>query len=247
MQNLETNILEKTNTIINIKNLTKSYENQSVFKNLNFDIKGSEIFVILGKSGAGKSSLMNIIAKLDDDYSGEVIYNENLYVDKKVPFPIVFQEFDQLLPWYTVKKNILLPLKRKELDKNILEVIEFVGLSDDLDKYPSTLSGGMKQRAAIARALLCDGDIIFMDEPFGSLDFLMRKNLQSLIKNIKTKYGKTIVFITHDIEEAIFIADRVMLYKESHEIEIIDISKIDKENAQSKSDMTRHIKDQLTL
>lgn len=239
--------LQKENVIIKVDKLKKTYDNRDVLCDLNFYVKSSEIFVILGKSGVGKSTLLNIIAKLDEEYSGNIIYSESLYKDKNVPYPVVFQEFDQLLPWYNVKKNILLPLKSKKMDNSIEGIVKFLALSNHLDKLPSELSGGMKQRAAIARALICDGDIIFMDEPFGSLDFSMRKNLQLLIKEIKIKYSKTILFITHDIEEAIFIADRILILKDNHRCEILDISKSNIENTQSKKELTEYIKNQLTL
>ncbi len=238
--------LTNEDNIIELRRLIKEFDGQVIFKDLNFDVKKSEIFVILGRSGAGKSTLLNILSKLDKDYGGDIIYSEDLYINKKIPFPVVFQEFDQLLPWYTVKKNIILPLKIKTADEKVMEIIDFVGLSNDLNKYPSALSGGMKQRAAIARALITDGDIIFMDEPFGSLDFAMRKNLQNLIIEIKRRFKKSIFFITHDIEEAVYIADRIMLYKD-RDYEIIDMSKIDKKNAQSFEKMKEHIKNQLTL
>jgi len=201
--------------IIELCNLYKSFENEKVIENLNYSFFSNEIVVLLGYSGVGKSTLLRIISGLDHQYQGEVRYASDINISKII-IPIVFQSFDQLLPWYTVKKNILLPYKK---DNNKLtlfnEIIEILDLRDALNKYPKELSGGMKQRTAIARALLAETKVILFDEPFSSLDISMRQSLQELILKIQRKFHQTIIFVTHDIEEAVFLGDRLLIMEDS--------------------------------
>ncbi|MBN2900145.1 MAG: ATP-binding cassette domain-containing protein [Clostridia bacterium] len=209
-------------TLMSIKDLTKSYGDEKVLEHLTFDIYAGEILVVLGVSGAGKSTLLNILSGLEKDYSGRVEWRDKVFEQCEVPLPIVFQDFDQLLPWYTVEKNILLPYRRKVLAPKDMEIIAFLGLEAHLKKYPHELSGGMKQRVAIGRSLLSDGQIIFMDEPFGSLDNQRRQQLQALIIDINERYGRTIVFITHDIQEAKYLASRIGVIDEAGHFRIIE-------------------------
>lgn len=197
--------------IIELCNLHKSFNNEKVIEDLNYSFFSNEIVVLLGYSGVGKSTLLRIISGLDHQYQGEVRYASDINISKSI-IPIVFQSFDQLLPWYTVKKNILLPYK-KENNKLTLfnEIIEILDLRDALNKYPKELSGGMKQRTAIARALLAETRVILFDEPFSSLDISMRQSLQELILKIQRKFHQTIIFVTHDIEEAVFLGDRLLI------------------------------------
>lgn len=201
--------------IIELLSLNKSFNDQNIIENLNYSFFSNEIVVLLGYSGVGKSTLLRILSGLDHQYQGEVKYASDIKVSKSI-IPIVFQSFDQLLPWYTVKKNILLPYK-KENDKLKIfnEIIDILDLGDALNKYPKELSGGMKQRTAIARALLAESRVILFDEPFSSLDITMRQNLQNLILKIQRKYHQTIIFVTHDIEEAVFLADRLLVMTDS--------------------------------
>ena len=211
--------------IIELSNLYKSFNNEKVIENLNYSFFSNEIVVLLGYSGVGKSTLLRIISGLDHEYQGEVSYSPDMNISRNI-IPIVFQSFDQLLPWYTVKKNILLPYKNKN-EKNKLtlfnEIIEILDLTDALNKYPKELSGGMKQRTAIARALLAESKVILFDEPFSSLDISMRQSLQELILKIQRKFHQTIIFVTHDIEEAVFLGDRLLImedFKSRHYISL---------------------------
>lgn len=206
--------------IITVREMSKHYNGERVLEQLSFEIIQGEILVVLGASGVGKTTLLKVLSQQETCYQGHVTYESIVFDGIDVPLPIVFQDFDQLLPWYSVKKNILLPYKRNEFTKNDLEILAFIGLEDHLHKRPSQLSGGMKQRVAIARALLADSKIIFMDEPFGSLDTDRREKLQTLILDINKKYGKTIVFITHDREEANKIASRIATLKNEGTFEI---------------------------
>lgn len=215
--------------------LGKTYGEQEIFKDLNLDIFEDEILVILGPSGVGKSTLLSTLAGLDCDYTGGIHYDQRITEGIDIPLPVVFQEFDQLLPWYTVGKNITLPManrlkgEQKALQMQLEKVAAVTGLHDALSKYPNQLSGGMKQRAAIARALMCDGRVLLMDEPFGSLDVVMRRNLQDTILKIKSQYKKTIVFVTHDIDEAVVLADRILIMGHDNTYDIVQMQEGGKE------------------
>ena len=201
--------------IIEIVSLYKSFKNENVIEDLNYSFFSNEIVVLLGYSGVGKSTLLRIISGLDHEYQGKIGYASDINISKSI-IPIVFQSFDQLLPWYTVKKNILLPYKKENNKLKLLnEIIDILDLKEALNKYPKELSGGMKQRTAIARALLAESSVILFDEPFNSLDISMRQSLQNLILKIQKKYHQTIIFVTHDIEEAVFLGDRLLIMKDS--------------------------------
>lgn len=201
--------------VIELLNLSKSFSDQRIIEELNYTFFSNEIVVLLGYSGVGKSTLLRIISGLDHDYQGEVRYASDINISKSI-IPIVFQSFDQLLPWYSVKRNILLPYKKEKNKMNLFnEIIDILDLKDALNKYPKELSGGMKQRTAIARALLAESKVILFDEPFSSLDISMRQSLQKLILEIQRKYHQTIIFVTHDIEEAVFLGDRLLIMKNS--------------------------------
>ena len=204
------------NKLIELKNINKKFNDEIIIKNLNLNVYENEIIVILGKSGIGKSTLLGMISKLDTDYEGEITYSDLIFENNKISLPVIFQSFDQLLPWYDIEKNILLPFEKNDfLYKKFERIVKILEIDEHLKKYPKELSGGMKQRASIARALLADSKIIFLDEPFGSLDISMRRNLQDLILKIKKDFNKTMFFITHDIEEAVYLADRIIIMQDS--------------------------------
>ena len=192
------------NQLIKINNLYKSYEN-IILEDISLDIFENELVVILGKSGVGKSTLLKIIAGLETFDKGSIKPLNHR--------PVIFQSFDQLFPWFKVKKNILVPYKN--YDKDLYEeIINILSLKKHIHKYPYQLSGGMKQRVAIARAFLNKSKVILMDEPFSALDFKMRRDLQKLSLSLIKRFNKTIVFITHDIQEALFLADRIVVLKD---------------------------------
>lgn len=195
--------------LIEIVKLGKKYGSVNVFKALTFNIYENELLVIMGASGAGKSTLLNIIGGLDTDFEGEVIYSDDVFSEIEIPLPFVFQEFESLLPWKTVEENIRL-VKRNISEEEIENVLREVELIDHRDKYPDALSGGMKQRVGIARALICHSKVLFMDEPFGSLDSTLRRKLQDLILRIKAEREMTILFVTHDLDEGERLGDRII-------------------------------------
>lgn len=204
---------------IHIENAGKTYiDNGNEFTALsgvNLDIERGEFICLLGPSGCGKSTLLNAIAGFDLANVGVVEIG-----GKKVKAPsrknvTIFQNYG-LLPWRTVLANVELGLETLDIKpdvrkKRAMEYLKLVKLQDFADSFPRQLSGGMKQRVAIARALAVDPDIIFMDEPFGALDAITRMKLQDDILDICKTEKKTIIFVTHDIEEAVYLADRIVV------------------------------------
>lgn len=196
-------------TLIKLEHLKKSFGREVIFEDFSLEVYENEILVIMGPSGAGKSTLLNVIGQLEPYDSGEIHYHPELFEGTKVPLPFVFQEFDTLLPWKTVEGNIR--LVAKDLPEGELQtVLDTVALSEHRHKKPGALSGGMKQRVGIARALVCHSKILLMDEPFGSLDRDMRLKMQDFLLDLQHRTGLTIVLVTHDLEEAEKLGTRII-------------------------------------
>lgn len=194
---------------IEIKHMKKAFGTEVLFEDFNLEVYENEILVLMGPSGAGKSTLLNVIGQLEPYDGGEIRYHPALFDGISVPFPFVFQEFDTLLPWKTVEGNIRLVAKGLT-EAALNEVLETVALSEHRHKKPSALSGGMKQRVGIARALVCHSKVLLMDEPFGSLDREMRLKMQDFLLELQLRTGLTIVLVTHDPEEAEKLATRIV-------------------------------------
>lgn len=182
---------------------------------VNLDIRENEFVCVIGPSGCGKSTLLNIIAGLLKPTSGEVIVDGKKVEGTGVDRGVVFQQY-ALFPWLTVKKNVQFGLKlqglsQEECDRISEKYIKIVGLEKFTDSYPKELSGGMKQRVAIARAYAVNPSVLLMDEPFGALDAQTRTQLQSELLKMWEEENKTCFFVTHDIEEAIVLATRVVI------------------------------------
>ncbi|GMO47471.1 MAG: ABC transporter ATP-binding protein [Termitinemataceae bacterium] len=209
---------------IEIKNISKEFsrkdKNFLVLDNISLNIDKGEFVCILGPSGCGKTMLLNIVAGFIKQSSGNVFIDGTLVNAPSPNHVVIFQDYG-LLPWRTVHKNVELGLESKKINNIKIDAaqrkriadkyIDMVGLSDFADLHPIQLSGGMKQRTAIARALAVNPDIIFMDEPFGALDAFTRTKMQDDILRINLNENKTILFVTHDIEEAIFLSDRIVI------------------------------------
>lgn len=184
-------------------------------KDINLTIKQGEFVCLLGPSGCGKSTLLNAVAGFQPPSGGEIVIE-----GKKIHAPgpdrgMVFQEY-ALFPWMTVGQNIAFGLEiqkksKAEIELTVNQLLDLLHLKDFRDRYPKDLSGGMRQRVAIARVLALDSPIMLMDEPFGALDALTRRNLQDELLRIWEKLGKTILFVTHSIEESIYLADRIVV------------------------------------
>jgi NitT/TauT family transport system ATP-binding protein len=207
--------MENKKTIISISNLFYKYFNEEsgeyldVIKNISLDIYPGEFISLVGPSGCGKSTILRIISGLAKVKKGKVVSET-----KKIA--MIFQNF-ALFPWLTVRENIEFGLKmegvkKDERDKIVSKKINEVGLSGFENKYPIELSGGMKQRVGIARALAINPDVLLMDEPFSSLDILTAEKLRTELVDIWLKYKVTIVMVTHLIEEAVELSDRIFVF-----------------------------------
>jgi NitT/TauT family transport system ATP-binding protein len=208
--------------ILEIENLTKSFGEKNnkrfVFKDISFTVNSGDFLCLLGPSGCGKSTLLKELASFDVPDSGDILLNKENIKKPQRNRVMIFQDFDQLFPWQTVLKNVLFPLKANKIGSSNSERIEIakkyltlVNMQDYLDYYPHELSGGMKQRVSIARALAIKPEILLMDEPFGSLDAQTRTTLQKMLIDIWKKTNTTIIFVTHDIQEAILLSNRILV------------------------------------
>jgi NitT/TauT family transport system ATP-binding protein len=204
---------------IHIENAGKTFQENgrefTALEGVNLDIEKGEFICLLGPSGCGKSTLLNAIAGFDPVNKGTVTIEDKEVDSPSINNVTIFQNYG-LLPWRTVLKNVELGLESKKLPKNerkelARKYLAMVKLSDFENSFPHQLSGGMQQRVAIARALAVQPEIIFMDEPFGALDAITRMKLQDDVLDICKKEKKTIIFVTHDIEEAVYLADRIVV------------------------------------
>ncbi|MEG0371720.1 MAG: ABC transporter ATP-binding protein [Clostridium sp.] len=206
--------------MIEVKNLIKTYKSrnkdeETILDNISLEINEGEFVCLLGSSGCGKTTLLNLMAGFNKPTSGGVyIYGEKV-LKPSIDYVTIFQDYG-LLPWRNVFKNVQLGLESKKMKKDerekiALKYLEMVGLSEYKTHYPSQLSGGQMQRVAIARAFAVDPKIIFMDEPFGALDAMTRMSIQDQVVDIYEKNKKTIVFVTHDIEEAVYLSDKIVI------------------------------------
>lgn len=209
------NLMADGAAAIEVRNLVKAFYDVSgdritlAATDVNFTVKRGEFVCIVGPSGCGKTTVLRILAGLEQPLSGQV------RMDSGTQPAMVFQEAS-VLPWLTVAQNVALPLSLKGVAKarqreRVAELLSLTGLTDFADAHPHQLSGGMKQRVSVARALVDDRDILLMDEPFGALDEQTRLTLQQELLSIWERTGKTVVFITHSVDEALTLADRVLV------------------------------------
>lgn len=205
---------------IEVRNVTQYYhqpqdDRTKVLDCINLSIDRGEFICLLGPSGCGKTTLLNLMAGFERPSQGEIKINGLPVTEPSPRYVTIFQNYG-LLPWRTVQKNVELglesqkiaPEKRKAL---VDEYLDLVGMSRFKKHHPYQLSGGMQQRVAIARALAVDPEILFMDEPFGALDAITRMKMQEEITGIWEKKRKTIIFVTHDIDESVYLADRIVI------------------------------------
>ena len=215
------NPIASTQTLLAVDQVSLEYRTpQRVVRathQVSFEVDQQDRFVLLGPSGCGKSTLLKAAAGFIQPVEGEIRL-QGQRVDAPGPDRIVvFQEFDQLPPWKTVKQNVMFPLlasktlKRKEAEERALHYLEKVGLAAFADAYPHTLSGGMKARVAIARALAMQPKILLMDEPFAALDALTRRKMQEELLLLWEEVRFTLLFVTHSIEEALVVGNRILL------------------------------------
>lgn len=222
--------------MLKIENLSFSYQGSKsksgyeVIKDLNLEIKDNEFICIIGPSGCGKSTLLKMLAGFEKPTSGRIMYNGQEVKSVGYERAMVFQE-DAVFPWLKVRDNVEYGLKVRNVPvearkESVNKFIETVGLKGFEEAWPKELSGGMKKRVDLARVLANNPETILMDEPFGALDAMTKEMLQEELVKIWEKSKKTIVFVTHDIEEALFLADRIVVLqhiKNGGEAEVIDV------------------------
>lgn len=201
-------------TYIKIENLCKRFNNVEVLKNINLEIQAGEFIAIVGKSGCGKSTLLRQIAGLDSPSEGAIYHNGTIVKGLSPTAKIMFQD-SRLLPWLKIKNNVGIGLSGNWQEKAEW-ALEKVGLADRADEWPSVLSGGQKQRVALARALVSEPQLLLLDEPLGALDALTRIEMQGLLETLWKEKGITAIMVTHDVGEAVNLADRVILIEAGH-------------------------------
>jgi len=200
---------------VNREFVTEQGEAVHALDDLSLEVQEREFICILGPSGCGKTTLLRIVAGLDRPTSGQVLIDGHL-IDKPCPrLVMIFQEYS-LFPWRTVRENIAFGLEiqgvsREHRKDAVDRYLTLVGLSDFGGQYPYELSGGMRQRVAVARALAIEPDVLLMDEPFGALDAQTRNVMQRELLRLREKTQKTILFVTHSVDEAVFLADRIVV------------------------------------
>lgn len=223
--------------VLEIKNLNKTFNDNTGFSEIltdfNLNVQRNEFLCILGPSGCGKTTLLRCISSFEK-YTGDILVNGKKVVSPSQDRIMVFQDFNQLFPWKTVKKNITYPLKlsgnysKREIEDKATEALNMVRLDGFENYYPHQLSGGMKQRVAIAKALALKPEIILMDEPFAALDAMTRRELQDELLEISSKENCTFIFVTHNIQEAAILGTRNIVLKKGGRIVFDEINTLEK-------------------
>lgn len=226
-------------------------------QDISLDIREGEFVCLLGPSGCGKSTLLSLLMGLNHPDSGTLEIGGKPVKGPGIDRAVVFQHYS-LFPWLTVKGNILFAIRQSERrsgssrkaasadsaglsrEKQALTYLHQVGLDDSADKYPAELSGGMQQRVAIARALALRSDILLMDEPFAAVDPKLRRDLQIMIAELSRQEKKTVVFVTHDIDEAILLADRIVVMEPKHIREIVPVEMENRQDRTSSEYLQMH-------
>ncbi|MGF6362046.1 sulfonate transport system ATP-binding protein [Pseudomonas frederiksbergensis] len=210
------------NNSLTLENISKRFASRpgsstqlQVLDNIHLDVAPGEFISIVGASGCGKSTLLRLILGLDEEYDGRILLDGKPIEGTGLERGIVFQDH-RLFPWLNVEQNVAVGLKNSPLSAGqkrdtVREHIELVGLQDFIDAYPHQISGGMAQRVAIARGLVNRPSVLLLDEPLGALDALTRARLQGELQNIWIKEKITMILVTHDVDEAVFLGDRVVV------------------------------------
>jgi nitrate/nitrite transport system ATP-binding protein len=221
-------------TFLKVDQLKKIYPlrtggETTVFEGVNFGIEKGEFVCIIGHSGCGKTTILNVLAGLESQSSGQVFMDGREVAGPSLDRGVVFQTH-ALMPWLTVKGNVAFAVSsrypdwsRAQVDEHAMRYIEMVHLKGAEDKRPSELSGGMKQRVGIARAFSIQPKMLLLDEPFGALDALTRGSIQDELLQIVQQTGQTVFMITHDVDEAIFLADKIMLMSNGPQAVIAEV------------------------
>lgn len=202
--------------LVEARDVRKSYGSAKILDGLDFEVRRGEFVCIVGPSGSGKTTLLRIIAGLLAPTDGQIIFEGDVVTAPPSKLAVVFQDYSRsLMPWLKVEDNIDLVLRNKlgkaQRKTTIERVLDAVGLSGKGPLYPWEMSGGMQQRAAIARGLAYQPDVLLMDEPFAAVDAQTRIDLEDLVLRVRRDFDTTVLFVTHDIDEAVYLADRVLV------------------------------------
>ena len=202
---------------LRLDSLGQRYGDQRVLHDITLTVPDGQLLCVVGPSGCGKSTLLRTVAGLQPAHEGTITVDGTPVTGVPDQLAVVFQDYGRsLFPWLTVRDNVALPLRRRGLARaerrtEAERILERVGLDGVARRHPWQLSGGMQQRVAIARALVCRPSLLLMDEPFGSLDAQTREDLEDLLLEVHRTEGTTIVFVTHDIDESVYVGDRVVV------------------------------------
>ena len=223
--------VSSTPPFLKIEGLAKTYpgNTEPVFDGVNIDIARGEFVCIIGHSGCGKTTILNVLAGLESATSGHVFMDGREVSGPSLERGVVFQGH-ALMPWLTVRQNIAFAVRSKwpgwtsaKVDAHVQKYIELVGLTAAIDKKPSALSGGMKQRVGIARAFAIEPKMLLLDEPFGALDALTRGTIQDELMSIVRETKQTVFMITHDVDEAVLLADKILLMSNGPQARVAEI------------------------
>jgi len=216
---------------LKVEGLTKRYGDAVVFDSVNFGIRQGEFVCIIGHSGCGKTTILNVLAGLETASDGHVFMDNREVAGPSLERGVVFQGH-ALMPWLTVRRNIAFAVRSKwpawsaaQVNEHVEKYVALVGLAQAIDKKPSQLSGGMKQRVGIARAFAIQPRMLLLDEPFGALDALTRGTIQDELLKICAETHQTVFMITHDVDEAILLADRILLMSNGPQARVAEIVK----------------------
>ncbi|GAC1452853.1 MAG: ABC transporter ATP-binding protein [Pseudarthrobacter sp.] len=251
--------------MLSVRGLKKVYQTDGgdieAVRNLTFDLRAGELACLVGPSGSGKTTLLKCISGLMAPTAGEVLLDGKRVSGPPKKMAVVFQEYGRsLFPWMRVRENVELPLKNQgvpkaERDRLVDEALEAVGLAHVPRSYPWQLSGGMQQRVAIARAIAYQPEVLLMDEPFAAVDAQTRADLEDLIRTIWKKFGVTVLFVTHDIDESVYLGERVIILSSSPTVVQEDIAidlPVDRDQLETRSlprftELRHHVYEQIQL
>ena len=220
--------------VLDVRGLQKTYTGQGrsveAIRDLTFSVPRGQLVCIVGPSGAGKTTLLRCIAGLLDTSAGEILLDGEPVTDPPLGMAVVFQEYGRsLFPWMTVQQNVERPLIERKMPKAerkriVAEALAAVGLSDSGDAHPWQLSGGMQQRVAIARAVAYEPKVLIMDEPFAAVDAQTRADLEDLVRALWKRLGVTVLFVTHDIDESVYLGERVLVLSNRPTVILEDVT-----------------------
>jgi len=232
---------------LSVENLTRKFPSKSgetvVFEDVNFAVEKGEFVCIIGHSGCGKSTILNVLAGLDTPTAGNIIMDGQEVLGPSLDRGVVFQNYS-LLPWLTALQNVCFGVRarfplwnRQQVEEHSSKFLEMVGLGHSLQKKPSELSGGMRQRVSIARAFATSPKLLLLDEPFGALDALTRGIIQDELIKIWSETHQTVFMITHDVDEAILLADRILLMTNGPQARVAESVKISIERPRKRGEI----------